>query len=232
MEDQDIDVQRLVARVSSKEKQTLRRSMVVSLVVLLLGISWLLYSFNEVRKLEQRRSNLKQTNDRLEEEINERNKQVNRLETLKVDLEIRTNSLTAAKKELQDVAGALSPNGKRSLAILSAYDLYDRGIQYKYGGKKPEDGLDCSGFIAYILSQRKIGIDPAYCNQACLMNKWGKDRPTQSDLRPGDLIFYDLEVTMMYLGNGKCIGMLWDGIRVESLNFGKIIGYGRVPYGD
>ena len=104
------------------------------------------------------------------------------------------------------------------------------------GLRAPETGLDLSGFIDYILSQPSINIvkNPSLCNQNCLMKRSGiKPVSSLDDLRPGDLIFYEYEQTMMYVGNDSCVGMIYnETIEIKDVRFTTIIGYGQVPYGD
>lgn len=141
-------------------------------------------------------------------------------------------------REIRGLADSLaSIKGKRKFAVDLALDLQERNFKFVMGGRKPEDGgFDLSGFIDYILSRPEIGIvkNPANCNQSCLMNDVGIIKSSAlSELRPGDLIFYEGERTMMYLGKDKCIGMLYQGkIETEDVHFMRIIGYGKVTYGD
>lgn len=55
------------------------------------------------------------------------------------------------------------------------------GVHYKYGGKKPSEGFDCSGLISYT-------ADLSNYNAHDLFNKIPK--VNKKDLRPGDLIFF------------------------------------------
>src|SRR4051794_32688720 len=41
--------------------------------------------------------------------------------------------------------------GHRRDAVTLALQLYDQHIPFKWGGKTPEDGLDTSGYVAYVL---------------------------------------------------------------------------------
>jgi MinD-like ATPase involved in chromosome partitioning or flagellar assembly len=137
--------------------------------------------------------------------------------------------------QLKQIRDAL-PSNKRRQAVTIALDLLDRHIPFVMGGRRPESGFDLSGFIDYILSQPSINIvkTPTLCNQDCLMNKSGiTPGTTLDDLRPGDLIFYEYEQTMMYVGNDRCLGMIYqETIEIKDVRSAKIIGYGKVPYGD
>jgi cell wall-associated NlpC family hydrolase len=68
---------------------------------------------------------------------------------------------------------------------LYALGLLDTG--YRFGGKNPEAGLDCSGMVAYVFRQAAgmtIGGSAADIAR--------RGRPVaREDLRPGDLVFFD-----------------------------------------
>ena len=68
---------------------------------------------------------------------------------------------------------------------LFALGLIDTG--YRFGGKNPEAGLDCSGMVSYIYN-RAAGLRIA--GSAADIAR--KGRPiNRSDLRPGDLVFFN-----------------------------------------
>jgi cell wall-associated NlpC family hydrolase len=70
-------------------------------------------------------------------------------------------------------------------AVLTALGLLETG--YKFGGKNPEAGLDCSGMVNYVFGQvtkKKLG------GSAADIAKRSKLIPTD-DVRPGDLVFFN-----------------------------------------
>lgn len=218
---EDVDLTELYN--STKDKHTYKRASTYVVLALLGSVGWLAFSFYEVMTFRKETYQLQGKNSELERERDQ--------------LIEQKNDLKSEIDRLKGIRDALVPEGKRREAIKLALDLQDRRIEYKPSGKKPEDGgLDLSGFITYVLSQPNIRLveHPGYCAQDCLMNRSGITKASSlSELKQGDLIFYDLDITMMYLGNNKCIGMLWDqGIQVRDVYFGKIRGYGKVPYGD
>jgi len=60
-----------------------------------------------------------------------------------------------------------------------------QGIPYKYAGKTPKTGFDCSGFTSFVLKKFEIEISPGSKLQA----KAGKAIPLKR-AKPGDLIFF------------------------------------------
>lgn len=59
------------------------------------------------------------------------------------------------------------------------------GIPYTYGGKKPQSGFDCSGFISYVFKQNGYPLEGASHTQA----KKGRKK-SRSLAKPGDLVFF------------------------------------------
>ena len=59
------------------------------------------------------------------------------------------------------------------------------GLHYKYAGRTPETGFDCSGFTCYVMSNFNISLSPSSRDQANQGNKIKVD-----DTKPGDLIFF------------------------------------------
>lgn len=61
------------------------------------------------------------------------------------------------------------------------------GVNYKFGGNTPADGLDCSGLVSHVF-QEVAGLVLPRNSQA--MSKLGAkiDRP---ELQPGDLVFFN-----------------------------------------
>ena len=72
---------------------------------------------------------------------------------------------------------------KRNEIIASA--MKHIGTPYKYTGKNPEEGFDCSGFANYVFNQNNISLSGPSYELAII----GEIRD-QSDLRSGDLIFF------------------------------------------
>jgi len=111
--------------------------------------------------------------------------------------------------------------------IRDALDLAARNLTYKYGSADPASGgLDCSGFVYYLLRENGISDVPRDSSEQYVwVRKSGKfeavvskkdDTFELANLKPGDLLFwtgtYDIErdppIThaMIYLGKEKSTG--------------------------
>lgn len=72
-----------------------------------------------------------------------------------------------------------------SEVVLYALGLIDTG--YRFGGKNPEAGLDCSGMVSYIYREA-LGMQLA--GSAADLARRARNIERQS-LRPGDLVFFN-----------------------------------------
>jgi cell wall-associated NlpC family hydrolase len=70
--------------------------------------------------------------------------------------------------------------------VLYALSLIDTG--YRFGGKNPEAGLDCSGMVSYVFAQA-IGLKLQ--GSAADIARRGHPVPL-NQLKPGDLVFFNV----------------------------------------
>lgn len=75
---------------------------------------------------------------------------------------------------------------KNVQTVLQLADKY-LGVKYVWGGETPA-GFDCSGFVRYLYKQ--VGIDPGGYTIAQWQNPNGIEIKSQSDLQPGDVVFF------------------------------------------
>jgi len=107
---------------------------------------------------------------------------------------------------------------ERSEALLQA--LLALGVDYKYGGKSPVTGFDCSGLVAHVYRE-------AWGVQLPLNAKGQSEvgMPVSlAELQAGDLVFYDTlkrpySHVGIYMGDGKFVHAPKTGaqVRVESV---------------
>ena len=104
-------------------------------------------------------------------------------------------------------AGTIAPpaiSEKGNEVALYALGLIDTG--YRFGGKNPEAGLDCSGMVSYIYGQAAgLSVRGSAADIA------RSSRPIERDaLRPGDLVFFNtrnrpFSHVGIYLGDARFI---------------------------
>ena len=119
--------------------------------------------------------------------------------------------IQAAKKLEEELAAAETAEAEAAEATANArqnlvnYALQFVGGPYRAGGNDPRTGVDCSGFVRYVM-QHGAGIS---------MNRSSGSQATQghavnsSQMQPGDLLFYSggsgINHVAMYIGDGKIV---------------------------
>ncbi|GHT97329.1 hypothetical protein FACS1894154_00440 [Betaproteobacteria bacterium] len=111
--------------------------------------------------------------------------------------------------------------GLRQEIVLYAIGLLDTG--YRFGGRNPEAGLDCSGMVSYVVEQTS-GLKLPH-NAAAIARR---TRPIgRNALAPGDLVFFNTARRRhshmgIYLGEGRFIHAPSSrgAVRIESLDSG------------
>ena len=121
-------------------------------------------------------------------------------------------SLDACSSTPQRAAIGTSADRERILA--TAMDLL--GTPYRYGGRSPREGFDCSGLVQY--THRQAGIDVPRTARA----QYNASKPvSRRRLRPGDLVFFRIDGRRIshvgiYLGDGRFIHAPSSGHRVTT----------------
>lgn len=94
------------------------------------------------------------------------------------------------------------------------------GTKYRYGGKAPETGFDCSGLVTHVF-QHAWGLELPRSTQE--QRRVGKPVKLK-DLQAGDLVFYNTRNRPyshvgIYLGDGRFVHAPRSGatVRVESM---------------
>ncbi|AYR21929.1 C40 family peptidase [Alcaligenes faecalis] len=108
---------------------------------------------------------------------------------------------------------------RRSAVVLSALSLLD--TPYRYGGRKPSTGFDCSGLVHYVFSQESSSPVPRRTSDQARAAR-GVSR---SELRPGDLVFFNTlgapnSHVGIYIGKQQFINAPSSGgrVRIDSLD--------------
>ena len=97
-----------------------------------------------------------------------------------------------------------SVSAKGNEVVFYAMGLLDTG--YRFGGRNPEAGLDCSGMVSYIYD-RAAGLKV----QGSAADIARNGRPSaRAELRPGDLVFFNtlnrpLSHVGIYIGDARFI---------------------------
>ena len=135
--------------------------------------------------------------------------------------------IQAAKKLEEELAAAETAAAEAAEATANArqnlvnYALQFVGGPYRAGGNDPRTGVDCSGFVRYVM-QHGAGIS---------MNRSSGSQATQghavnsSQMQLGDLLFYSggsgINHVAMYIGDGKIVhaSTYATGIKISKWNY-------------
>ncbi len=99
---------------------------------------------------------------------------------------------------------AAQPVDKRGEVVLYALGLM--GVDYRFGGKNPSSGFDCSGMVSYIY-KNAVGMNLPH--NAYKIAKISR-RIEADQLKPGDLVFFDTahrpySHVGIYIGKGEFV---------------------------
>ena len=120
--------------------------------------------------------------------------------------------LRRAEKALRSIGD----KAKDSAADITSYALSLIGVDYRFGGNTPDQGLDCSGLIRYVFQQATgISLPRSARDQARVGESIKRD-----DLQPGDLVFFNTRRFQfshvgLYIGDNRFIHAPSTGGSVE-----------------
>jgi cell wall-associated NlpC family hydrolase len=126
-----------------------------------------------------------------------------------------SDSTTASPLSAPAAATPLPPAPPPTHSGVVGIAMQYLGVPYRWGGADPS-GFDCSGFVMYVYSQ--MGVSLPHSSYA----QYGAGSPVaQSDLQPGDLVFFDgLGHVGIYIGGGQFIHAPHTGdvVKISSLS--------------
>jgi len=101
-------------------------------------------------------------------------------------------------------------------AMLAAFAMTLRDIRYRRGGREPQTGFDCSGFVQYVFAY-SLGID---LPDTSISQFLAGTKVARSELQTGDLVFFhtrgkNVSHVGIYLDNGRFIHSPSTGKRVR-----------------
>ena len=117
--------------------------------------------------------------------------------------------LVACGTPPKSTTSATANSAQGNAAAASEVVLYALGLLntgYRFGGKNPESGLDCSGMTAYIFHEA-LGMNLPH--NAAQQARLGKE-VTVKELQPGDLVFFNtsgkgISHVGLYIGENRFV---------------------------
>ena len=123
--------------------------------------------------------------------------------------------LLRAEQSLRDFSG----KAKDTASEITSYALSLIGVDYRFGGNTPDQGLDCSGLIRYVFQQATgLSLPRSAREQARVGESVSKDQ-----LQPGDLVFFNTRRFQfshvgLYIGDNRFIHAPSSGGAVQVVN--------------
>jgi peptidoglycan DL-endopeptidase CwlO len=115
-------------------------------------------------------------------------------------------------------------NANAQAAIDAAYSVI--GVPYQFGGSSPESGFDCSGLTMWAWSHAGVSLPHSSAMQYAVL-----PHVAQSDLQPGDLVFFysPIHHVGMYVGGGQMIDSPYTGtvVQVRAVEWSVYVGAAR-----
>jgi cell wall-associated NlpC family hydrolase len=101
-------------------------------------------------------------------------------------------------------SAGLPPSPRAADVVMFSLGLLDTG--YRFGGRNPEAGVDCSGMVSYVFTQA-VGLKLS--GSAADIARQGRV-VGNDDLRPGDLVFFNTlnrprSHVGIYIGDGRFV---------------------------
>lgn len=98
------------------------------------------------------------------------------------------------------------PEASPAAREVAMYALMLLNTGYRFGGKNPEAGLDCSGMVTYVYRE---ALGMSLTGNAAMLARAGRETAIDQ-LRPGDLVFFNtlgrpFSHVGIYLGKGEFI---------------------------
>jgi hypothetical protein len=229
----------LVDQVEARERSARRRTLVFTLVPIIVATILLAYISSKVREynqeLDKLRAELEATEDQLAAADKKLRVTEEKLATTEKKLSATQKKLAQAEQQLkattslaqhthpvrwQDIKGAANtlPDGART-TLFDVLFASENQFRWKLGGRSPSEGFDSPGFAYYMLTDGlQAGtslVDPIKPEASAREHLCGK-LPRAAKPRPGDLACYLGGYTMFYFHDSKgepfVIGMTPKGV--------------------
>lgn len=244
----DANFDRLLARIEAREATARRRTVLLSVIPIVIGVVVLGGMALGVRTLAQRTTQLKAEAESYRQETVQRRQEAESARAQAVELQRRVNTLEEQLRQTTDMTrfrhpidltdlkmiASLHPPAARALEII--FSLREQNVRWRLGGRSPSEGFDSPSFAAYVIQRARPGLlgplaatDLVTASRA-LMNAL----PSTSTPRPGDLVFYPSGYALFRFNDRQnrpfVIGMTPQGILALDPGFSQSVGAARVNW--
>jgi cell wall-associated NlpC family hydrolase len=124
--------------------------------------------------------------------------------------------LAAVLTVLSPAIASASPDAE-ALESPQFHAVLALGTHYRYGGRSPESGFDCSGLVAHVFQRAWGLLLPRGVDEQAALG----DSVSLKELAPGDLVFYNTRNRAyshvgIYVGDGRFVHAPRRGQRVRA----------------
>ena len=132
------------------------------------------------------------------------------------------NNVAAQASTQQSSNTSAAPAAKYGSVV--GYALSFQGVPYVSGGTSPS-GFDCSGLVQYVFAAFGKQLPRTVASQKAVSTPI-----SESQLQPGDLVFWGVSHVGIYIGGGNFVHAptTGDHVKVTSMNYYHPDSYGRV----
>lgn len=131
------------------------------------------------------------------------------------------NAYSYSQEQVMQSQSGVSGSWSEKVEEIMIRALSLTGVNYRYGGRSPETGFDCSGFVQYVfMNAAQIVLPPS----ARTISEMG-NTVKREDLQPGDLVFFNTLKSAfshvgIYVGNNQFIHAPRAGakVRIENMD--------------
>ncbi|MDT3738837.1 MAG: hypothetical protein RO257_04975 [Candidatus Kapabacteria bacterium] len=216
----NINLNSLYNSILIKEKKARRRVIIYTIIPILIGFVWLLWTAREVGKLEK--------------EAIELNVKIIESQQRVLDLETRLSEANkfvgqSINLTFMDIKLLYSQQPRVTAILSSIFELKERGVKFRLGGRDPNIGFDSPSMMNYVLYNNR------YLSSNSLSKQELRNQLERTNvLKSGDIIFYKTGYVMLYVeqasGLKYCIGMTPFGVLVLKKDFAEIDEIRRINY--
>lgn len=240
----------LLARIERREATSRRRTVLLSIIPVVIAAVVLGGMTLGVRTLSQRSEVLRVEADgyrkaagTAQQELARQQEEVKKLQQRVDELEEQLRRTTDVARFRHDInfvdlkmIASRSPAAARALELILA--LRERRVGWRLGGRSPDEGFDSPSFAAYVLRQRlpaspaapaTTGTDLIAASRALMQTLPRTDAPGV-----GDLVFYPAGYALFRFEDGRgrpfVIGMTPQGIVALKPEFSEPVGAARIRW--
>lgn len=238
-----------VQQIEARQQRARRQAWFAVLLPAAVGVAFLGYSALQLqsasREVDALRVEARQYAEQvsgLKHEVDARTRTIESLQDQIGALEEKMRETTQLSRYLHpidfvDQKAIYSLNPRTAPVLGTVLELRERGVSWRLGGTRPEQGFDSPSFAAFVLERH--GALPGTAGEAGgellpRSRRLYESLPRVSEPQPGDLVFYPSGYALFWFVDQQrqpfVIGMTPSGVVALKPDFAQRVGIGRPSY--